>query len=113
MREQTFGHIFETIENIEQEIALLKLLVQQAVSDDATGGDILVDDVAYLGGSTDQDSILVDAAIIVEADNRPRAQSSRRAQRLDARRRAQAWAASEQEKKRAYQANRDTHDNAR
>ena len=70
MQGQSVGHIFELIENLEREIALLKILVQQAISDEEIGQDILVDDVAYLGGSTDQDSILVDAEII-EEDAKP------------------------------------------
>ena len=62
MQGQALDHIFELIENIEHEIALLKILVQQAISDKGIGQDILVDDVAYLSGGTDQeDSILVDA----------------------------------------------------
>jgi hypothetical protein len=61
MRGQTVGHIFELIEDLKREIALLKALVQQAISDKEIKQDILVDDVAYLGGSTDQDRILVDA----------------------------------------------------
>ena len=102
MRGQTIDHIFELIENLEREIALLKVLVQQAVSDDKIGQDILVDDVAYLYSSTDQDSILVDAEII-EEDAKPRAKASKKEQLLEARRRAREWAISEQEWKRERQ----------
>jgi hypothetical protein len=66
VRGRSVGHIFELIENLKQEIALLKILVQQAIRDEEIGQDILVDNVAYLGGSTDQDSILVDAEIIAK-----------------------------------------------
>jgi hypothetical protein len=70
MRGQSVGHIFELIENLECEIALLKLLVQQAISNKEIGQDILVDNVACLGGSTDQDRILVNAEII-KGDTKP------------------------------------------
>jgi hypothetical protein len=71
MQGQALDHIFELIENIERKIALLKILVQQAISDKGIGQDILVDDIAYLSGGTDQeDSILVDAEII-EDDAKP------------------------------------------
>ena len=104
MRGRTVGHIFELIENLEREIALLKVLVQQAISDEEIGQDILVDDVAYLDGSTDQDSILVDAEII-EEDAKPRAKASKKEQLLEARRRAREWANSKQERKRERQGN--------
>jgi hypothetical protein len=102
MRERTVGHIFEIIENLEREIALLKALVQQAISDKKISQDILVDDVAYLGGSTDQESIRVDAEI-VEDDAKPRAKLSKKDQIHEARRRASDWAKSEQERKKEHQ----------
>jgi hypothetical protein len=102
MRGQAIDHIFELIENLEREIALLKILVQQAISDEDIGQDILVDDVAYLSGGTDrEDSILVDAEI-VEDDAKPNAKPSTKEQLREARRRAQEWARTEQERKRAY-----------
>jgi hypothetical protein len=101
MKRRTVGHIFALIENLEQEIALLKILVQQAISDEEIGQDILVDDVAYLDH---QDSILVDAEII-EEDTKPRAKASKKEQILEARRRAREWANSELERKRARQGN--------
>jgi hypothetical protein len=109
MRGQALDHIFELIENIEREIALLKILVQQAISDKkGIGQDILVDDVAYLSGGTDQeDSILVDAEII-EDDAKPRAKTSKKDQLLEARRRAKEWADTEQERKQAHQSNYTT-----
>jgi len=107
MRGRSVAHIFEVIENIEREIALLKDLVQQAISDEEIGQDILVDDVAYLGG--DQDSILVDAEII-EDDAKPRAKLSKKEQIREARRRATDWANSEQEKRRARQEHNGTQD---
>jgi hypothetical protein len=107
MRGRSVAHIFEVIENLEREIALLKALVQQAISDEEIGQDILVDDVAYLGG--DQDSILVDAEI-VEDDAKPRAKLSKKEQIREARRRATDWANSEQEKRRARQEHNGTQD---
>ena len=52
MQGQALDHIFELIENLKCEIVLLKLLVQQAVSAEEIGQDILVDDVAYLSSAT-------------------------------------------------------------
>ena len=99
MRGQAVDHIFELIENLEREIALLKLLVQQAVSDEDIGQDIIVDDVAYLSNSPDQeDSILVDAEII-EEDAKPKAKPSKKKQIHEARLRAQEWARTERERK--------------
>jgi hypothetical protein len=84
MRGRTVGHIFELFENLEREIALLKVLVQQAISDEEIGQDLIVDDIAYLGGSTDQDSILVDAEIVKD-DAKPRAKLSKKDQIREAR----------------------------
>jgi hypothetical protein len=81
MRGRSVGHIVELIENLKREIALLKILVQQAISDEEIEQDILVDYVAYLGGSTNQDSILVDAEII-EEDAKPQAKASKKEQLL-------------------------------
>jgi hypothetical protein len=103
MRGRTVGHIFELIENLEREIVLLKILVQQAISDEEIGQG------AYLGGSTDQDSVLVDAEIIKE-DAKPRAKASKKEQLLEARRRAREWANSKQERKRERQGNDVTQD---
>jgi hypothetical protein len=108
-RGRTVGHIFELIENLERKITLLKILVQQAISDEEIGQDILIDDVAYLGGSTNQDSILVDAEII-EEDAKPRAKASKKKQLLKARRRAREWVNSKQEQKREHQGNNITQD---
>ena len=102
MKGLTVGHIFELIEDLEREIALLKVLVQQAISDEAIGQDIRVDDVAYVGGRTDQHSILVEAEIIKE-DTKPRAKASKKEQLLEARRRAREWPISKQERKRERQ----------
>jgi hypothetical protein len=84
MQGQSVGHIFELIENLKREIDLLKILVQQVISNEEIKQEILVDNVAYLGGSTDQDSILVDAEIIKE-DAKPRAKASKKEQLLKAR----------------------------
>ena len=83
MQGQSVGHIFELIEDLEWEIALLKALVEQAISDKEIKQDILVDNVAYLGGSTNQDSILVDVEIIKE-DAKPQAKPSKKEQLLEA-----------------------------
>ena len=105
MRGQAINHIFDLIENLEREIALLKILMQQAISDKEIRQDILVDDVAYINSGTDQeDSILVDAEIVAD-DSKPRAKPSKKEQLIEARRQAQAWAHTEQERKRAYQSN--------
>jgi hypothetical protein len=106
MRGQAIDHIFDLIENLEREIALLKILVQQAISDeDEVGQDILVDDVAYLSsGTAQEDSVLVDAEI-VEEDAKPRAKTSKKEQLLEARRRSKEWANTERERKRAHQSN--------
>jgi hypothetical protein len=55
MSGQTICHIFEHIENLKREIALLKKLIQQAIGNKKIEQDILVDDVAYLEGAN-QDS---------------------------------------------------------
>jgi hypothetical protein len=47
MRGRTVAHIFETIENLEQEIALLKALVQQAISKEEIGPDSILVDAEY------------------------------------------------------------------
>jgi Ser-tRNA(Ala) deacylase AlaX len=88
MKGRTATHILELIENLEREIALLKTLVHQAISDDEIGQDILID-AEYLDDS-DQDSILVDAEVVVE-DTKPAAKKP--ISRKEARRRAKAWAA--------------------
>jgi hypothetical protein len=84
MRGCTVGHIFEIIENLERKIALCKAIVQQAISDEEISQDILVDNAAYLGGSANQDSILVDAEN-VEGDAKPQAKLSKKDQIREAR----------------------------
>jgi hypothetical protein len=98
---------FRAIENLESEIALLKILVQQTISDKRIGQDILVDNVVYLGGSTDQDSILINTEII-EEDAKPRAKASKKEQLLEAHQQAREWVNSKQERKRECQGNNVT-----
>lgn len=88
-RNQTVAHIFETIESLKLEIALLKALVQQAISEEEIGQEILVD-AAYCEDI--EQEILVDAEIV--EDTKPRAKPTKKEQRLEARRRAQDWAKS-------------------
>jgi hypothetical protein len=71
MQGLSVGHILELIENLECEIALLKIRIQQVISNEEIEQDILVDNIAYLGGSTDQDSILVVDAEIIKEDAKP------------------------------------------
>jgi hypothetical protein len=107
VRGQTVGHIFELIENRKCEITFLKILIQQVISNEEIRLDILVDDVAYLGGSTSQDSILVDAEIIKE-DAKPQAKASKKEQLLKADQQAREWANSKQEQEREHQGNNIT-----
>lgn len=89
MRGRTIAYIFETIENLERELAFLKTLVQQSISVDDTVEDSILVDAEYFLDETEQD-ILVDAEII--ADAKPPAKPTRKEQRLEARRRATEWA---------------------
>jgi predicted amino acid racemase len=101
MRGRTLSHIFELIENLEREVALLKILIQEAVRDEEIGHDILVANVAYLE-STDQDSILVDAEII-EDDTKPPAKVSKKEKFLEARRSVREWIIAEEARRRQRQ----------
>jgi hypothetical protein len=97
MQITTAAYIFTAIENIEKELAFLKALVQQAISDgEGTGQEDIIVHAAYLGEN--DDDILTDAVII--ADAKPAARTlTRKEQRDEGRKKAQEWAKSEMIKK--------------
>jgi hypothetical protein len=91
MRARTIAYIFQTIETLERELALLKALVQQSISEEAIEQDNILADAEYIPEETDQE-ILVDAEIIEDDTKPPAKPTSRREQRLEGRRRAKEWA---------------------
>jgi hypothetical protein len=90
MRGRTIAYIFETIKNLERELAFLKALVQQSISEDGVEHDSILADAEYFPVETDHE-ILVDAEII-EDDTKPAAKPTKKEQLIEARRRAQEWA---------------------
>jgi hypothetical protein len=94
MHNRTVHHILTTIENLEKELAFLKTLVQQAISEEDSEdhqGDIIVD-AAFL--DPDDDEILADATVI--QDSKPTARNlTLKEQRREGRRRAKEWAEAE------------------
>jgi hypothetical protein len=105
MRNRTAAYILQTIENLEKEVAYLKALVQQAISEeeDDEGGHIIVDatlldveeetlsDVAV--AEADQvEADQVEADQVEVEDSKPAARPlTRRQQREAGRRKAQEW----------------------
>lgn len=87
MQSKTAAYILTTIENLEKEVAFLKALIQQAISEDADEDHFIVD-----AEFVDDDTIIVDG--IGEPDSKPSATKppSRKEQRKEGRRRAQEWA---------------------
>jgi hypothetical protein len=90
MQSKTAAYILTTIENLEKEVAFLKALIQQAISEDADEEHIIVD-----AEFADDDTIIVDG--IGEPDSKPSAKPlSLKEQRKEGRRRAQEWAKANQ-----------------
>jgi hypothetical protein len=85
MQSKTAAYILTTIENLEKEVAFLKALIQQAISEDANEEHIIVD-----AEFTDDDTIIVEGSC--EPDSKPSPKPlSLKEQRKEARRRAQVW----------------------
>jgi hypothetical protein len=89
MKDRTIAYIFATIENLERELAFLKALVQQSISEDEVTQDSILADAEYLLDETEQD-ILVEAEVI--EDTKPPARPTKKERRLEGRQRAKEWA---------------------
>jgi hypothetical protein len=88
MRGRTVAYIFETIKNLERELAFVKALVQQTISEEEIGQDGILVNAKYFE-ETEQE-ILVNAEII--EDTKSQAKPTKKEQRLEAHQRAQMWA---------------------
>lgn len=109
MRNRTAAYILNTIENLEKEIAFLKTLVQQAISEEEHDeqDQIIVDatfadDGEILGGdAVEGDAVEPDVVAAAErkpavAERKPAARKlTRKQQREEARTKAKAWAEAE------------------
>jgi hypothetical protein len=93
-KDQTIAEIFTTIERLERELASLKGLVQQAISEESIGNEIFVD-TTFLDAIDHE--IVINAEVI--EDSKPRAKTKEE-RRLEAQQRARDWAESEKTKKR-------------
>jgi hypothetical protein len=108
MQNKTAAYILNTIENLEKEIAFLKTLVQQAISEEEHDeqDQIIVDatfadDDEILGDAVEGDAVEPDVVAAAErkpavAERKPAARKlTRKQQREEARTNAKAWAEAE------------------